>query len=435
MTQVRSPDARLEAARRIAQEVGRHHDVDVSVRLWDGSRVPLGRSVKSEVTLAINSAGALSSLARWPSLDRVIRHYAHGHIDVEGGTILDLGEQLGTADARRQLRKVDKLKLLGLARPLLFGHGDSASASRAFRDGSHGDDRHGERSKIQFHYDVGNDFYALFLDDEMTYTCAYFTQWSNSLEQAQLDKLDMICRKLRLQPGERLLDIGSGWGGLICFAAQNYGVSATGVTLSQTQTDFAREKIQRLGLQDRVEVRLENYLDLDGQFDKIASIGMYEHVGVRNYPAYFNKIRSLLADDGLFLNHGITRRGKRKQRRFTSRPEQRALLKYIFPGGELDDIGHTVQQMEAAGFEVHDVEGWRWHYALTTRKWLERLSARREEAIAIAGAQTYRIWIAYLAGCSLAFSRGSARIFQTVAGKSARGQPPLPPTRADLYQP
>lgn len=435
MTQVRSPDARLEAARRIAQEVGRHLDVDVSVRLWDGSRVPLGRSVKSEVTLAINSAGALSSLARWPSLDRVIRHYAHGHIDVEGGTILDLGEQLGTADARRQLRKVDKLKLLGLARPLLFGRGDSASASRAFRDGSHGDDRHGERSKIQFHYDVGNDFYALFLDDEMTYTCAYFTQWSNSLEQAQLDKLDMICRKLRLQPGERLLDIGSGWGGLICFAAQNYGVSATGVTLSQTQTDFAREKIQRLGLQDRVEVRLENYLDLDGQFDKIASIGMYEHVGVRNYPAYFNKIRSLLADDGLFLNHGITRRGKRKQRRFTSRPEQRALLKYIFPGGELDDIGHTVQQMEAAGFEVHDVEGWRWHYALTTRKWLERLSARREEAIAIAGAQTYRIWIAYLAGCSLAFSRGSARIFQTVAGKSARGQPPLPPTRADLYQP
>ena len=412
-------------------EIGRHLDVDVSVRLWDESRVSLGRNAMSGLTLAFNSPGALSSIARWPSLDRLIQHYAHGDIDVEGGTFLDLGERLGAAEVRRQLRNVNKLKVLNLARPLLFGKSTRPEASRGYAGGG---DKQAATSQIQFHYDVSNEFYQLFLDGEMTYTCAYFADWSNTLEQAQLDKLDMICRKLRLRPGERLLDIGSGWGGLVCFAARNYGVKAIGVTLSQEQLDFAKCKIAELGLESHVEVRLQNYLDLNEQFDKISSIGMYEHVGVRNYPAYFGKIRSLLAEDGLFLNHGITRRGKRRRRRFSSRPEQRALLKYIFPGGELDDIGNTVQQMEIAGFEVHDVEGWREHYALTTRMWCERLAARKEEAIAIVGPETYRIWIAYLAGCSLAFARGSARIFQTVASKSAKGSSPLPPTRADLYQ-
>lgn len=435
MAKYGSHDPRLEAARRIAQEVGRHLDVDVSVRLWDGSRVALGQSVTSDLTLAFDSPGALSSLARWPSLDRLIRHYAHGDIDIEGGTFLDLGEKLGSAETRRQMRKLNKLTLLNMARPLLFGKGARPGASRGY-DGREGaaEDRRTATSQIQFHYDVGNEFYGLFLDEEMTYTCAYFTDWSNTLEQAQVDKLDMICRKLRLKPGERLLDIGSGWGGLVCFAAENYGIRATGVTLSQEQLDYATAKIERLGLQNKVEVRLQNYLDLDEKFDKISSIGMYEHVGVRNYPEYFSKIRSLLTEDGLFLNHGITRRGKRRRTRFSSRPEQRALLKYIFPGGELDDIGNTIQQMEIAGFEVHDVEGWREHYALTTRMWCERLAARKEEAIAIVGPETYRIWIAYLAGCSLAFARGSARIFQTVASKSAKGASPLPPTRADLYQ-
>ncbi len=430
------PDKRLAAAKRIVEHIGQQLDIDASVRLWDGSRHPLGRNVTSDLSIAINSPGALTSMVRWPSLDRLIRHYAHGRIDVEGGSILDLGERLSGKETRKQLKKVNKLALLKEAAPLLFGQSDNPNASRGY-EGDEVGTRKSNRDDtryIQFHYDVSNDFYRLFLDEAMIYTCAYFTDWSNSIDQAQQDKLEMICRKLRLKAGDRMLDIGCGWGGLICYAAQHYNVQAVGVTLSQEQYDLAKETIAKLGLADKVEVRLQNYLDLNESFDKISSIGMYEAIGVKAYPTYFGKIRSLLAEDGLFLNHGITRRGKRKKTGFAKRPEQRALLKYIFPGGELDDIGNTVQHMEIAGFEVHDVEGWREHYELTTKLWCERLTARRDEAIAIVGPETYRIWVAYLAGCSLAFKRGSARIFQTVASKSAKGASPLPPTRADLYR-
>lgn len=430
------PDKRLAAAKRVIEQIGQQLDIDASVRLWDGSRHPLGRNVTSDLSIAINSPGALTSMMRWPSLDRLIRHYAHGRIDVEGGSILELGERLSGKETRKQLKKINKLVLLREAAPLLFGPSDSPNASRGYEGdevGIHKSNRDDKRY-IQFHYDVSNDFYRLFLDEAMIYTCAYFTNWSNSIDQAQQDKLEMICRKLRLKAGDRLLDIGCGWGGLICYAAQHYNVQAVGVTLSQEQYDLAKETIASLDLADRVEVRLQNYLDINESFDKISSIGMYEAIGVKAYPTYFRKIRSLLAEDGLFLNHGITRRGKRKKAGFAKRPEQRALLKYIFPGGELDDIGNTVQHMEIAGFEVHDVEGWREHYELTTKHWCERLTARQEEAIAIVGPETYRIWVAYLAGCSLAFKRGSARIFQTVASKSAKGGSPLPPTRSDLYR-
>ena len=290
------------------------------------------------------------------------------------------------------------------------------------------------RDFIQFHYDVGNDFYRLFLDPEMQYSCAYFTDWGNSLEEAQRDKLEMICRKLRLKPGDRLLDIGCGWGGLVCYAAEHYGVTAHGITLSEAQLELARERIAAKGLADRVRVEIRDYADLDGAYDKIASIGMYEHIGIANIDKYFKAVRAVLAPDGLFLNHAISRRAKRKQRRFSARAEQRALQKYIFPGGELDDIGHTIRAMEQHGFEVHDVEGWREHYALTTRQWCERLTARRAEAVALVGEQTYRIWVAYLGGCSLAFSRGTARIYQTLASRGAKGRSPVPPTRADLYR-
>ncbi|MEM9359349.1 MAG: class I SAM-dependent methyltransferase [Pseudomonadota bacterium] len=429
-------DKRLAAAKRVIEHIGQQLDIDASARLWDGSRHPLGRNVTSDLSIAINSPGALTSMMRWPSLDRLIRHYAHGRIDVEGGSILELGERLSGKETRKQLKKVNKLALLREAAPLLFGQSDNPNASRGYEGDEVGirKDNRDDKRYIQFHYDVSNDFYRLFLDEAMIYTCAYFTDWSNSIDQAQQDKLEMICRKLRLKAGDRMLDIGCGWGGLICYAAQHYNVQAVGVTLSQEQYDLAIETIARLGLTERVEVRLQNYLELNETFDKISSIGMYEAIGVKAYPTYFGKIRSLLTEDGLFLNHGITRRGKRKKTSFAKRPEQRALLKYIFPGGELDDIGNTVQQMEIAGFEVHDVEGWREHYELTTKLWCERLTARQDEAIAIVGPETYRIWVAYLAGCSLAFKRGSARIFQTVASKSAKGASPLPPTRSDLYR-
>ena len=288
---------------------------------------------------------------------------------------------------------------------------------------------------VRFHYDLSNEFYALFLDPEMVYSCAYFTDWDNGIAAAQRDKLDMICRKLRLKPGDRLLDIGCGWGGLVCHAVRKYGVTAVGITLSEEQIEFARDKVKRLGLSDKIRLEFTDYANVTGQFDKIASIGMYEHIGLKNIPIYMQKVRSLLSEDGVFLNHAISRRAPKPSalgRRL--RPEQRAIAKYIFPGGELDDIGHSITAMERAGFEVHDVEAWREHYARTCRLWCDRLTADKDKAIALVGEEKYRIWVAYLAGVSLSFSRGTLRIFQTVATKTAKRKSPLPGTRADLYR-
>ncbi len=276
----------------------------------------------------------------------------------------------------------------------------------------------------------------MFLDPEMVYSCAYFTDWNNSLEQAQYDKLEMICRKLRLAPGEKFLDIGCGWGGLICHAAKNFGVRAHGVTLAENQYRHVKEKVAKLGLQDLVTVELKDYRELEGPYDKIASIGMFEHVGVANMPAYFGKLNQLLKDRGILLNHGISRRAKPAGAKLKNgRPEKRLMSKYIFPGGELDNVGHTVQCLEAGRFEVHDVEGWREHYRLTTMHWCRRLTANREAAIRSVGIEKYRLWVAYLAGVSFGFHDGTLQIFQVVASKHAsRGLAALPPTRADLYR-
>jgi cyclopropane-fatty-acyl-phospholipid synthase len=293
-----------------------------------------------------------------------------------------------------------------------------------------------EKSFIQFHYDLSNDFYHLFLDPEMQYSCGYFTSWEQDLAQAQKNKLNMICRKLRLQPGDRFLDIGCGWGGLLCHAVKHFKVIGHGVTLSQKQYDFAVEKIHRMGLADRITVELRDYREITGEYDKIASIGMYEHIGIANYTSYFRKLNALLRDRGMLLNHGITRRAKQSKRQFARiTPGRRFILKYIFPGSELDHIGHTLSQMEACGFEVHDVEAWREHYAQTTKLWCRRLESNKEEAIALVGKERYRMWIAYLAGVSYAFLDGSLRIFQTVATKHGRkGPPTMPPTREHLYR-
>ncbi len=436
MTRVQ--DKKLTAARRIVEDLAHHLDLDMSVRLWDGSVVPLGSRVTSPLAITIASPGVIASLLRRPTLDRLIRHYAHGQIGFEGGTLIDLGRQFegDGGSSRKRLKGMSKRRMVGHLLPFLLAPADKPERSRAYGGDAEGEGRGQAENRdfIQFHYDVGNPFYRLFLDPEMQYSCAYFTDWGNSLEEAQRDKLEMICRKLRLKPGDRLLDIGCGWGGLICHAAEHYGVTAHGVTLSDAQIELARERIAAKGLEDRVTVEIRDYAELSGSYDKIASVGMYEHIGIANIDTYFKKVRGLLAPDGLFLNHAISRRAKRRKRRFSARAEQKALQKYIFPGGELDDIGHTVGAMEKQGFEVHDVEGWREHYAMTTQFWCERLTARRDEAVAMVGEETYRIWVAYLAGCSLAFSRGTARIYQTLASRSAKGPSPLPPTRADLYR-
>ena len=234
----------------------------------------------------------------------------------------------------------------------------------------------------------------------------------------------MICRKLQLQPGDRMLDIGSGWGALICYAAEHFGVHAHGVTLSQAQYDLTQRKIAQRGLQDRVTVDLCDYNDVQGSFDKVSSIGMAEHVGIANLPKYMHKVRSILAPGGLFLNHAITRPAKSSQRKFQrASSERRLLTKYIFPGGELDHQGHVLDCMEAAGFEVHDVEGWRDHYGVTCEHWARRLEANREEAIRLIGEPKYRMWLLYLAGVCMALSDGSARIFQAVASNRVERRP------------
>lgn len=430
-------ERQLAAAKELARELGSKLDINASLRLWDGSVTPLGKNVTGPFEISIANAGVIGSLLRWPTLDSFISQYVNKGIDFSGGTLIDLGSQLNKGGRSVKLKGRDALKLIGKLSPFLLARSDEASDDQGFEGEITGRKRKVADNKdyIQFHYDLSNDFYALFLDPEMVYSCAYYTDWNNDIAQAQLDKLEMICRKLRLKAGERFLDIGCGWGGLICHAAKNYGVTAHGITLSEEQLAFAKEKIKRLGLEDRVTVELKDYSMMTGSFDKIASIGMYEHIGLKNIPGYMAKMQELLAPEGLFLNHAISRRAPKQgwfKRRM--RPEQKAIAKYIFPGGELDDIGHSVFAMERAGFEVLDVEAWRLHYARTCKLWCERLTARREDALKYVSEEKYRIWVAYLAGVSLAFSRGTLRINQTLASKNAKRPPAVPPTRADLYR-
>lgn len=430
-------EKQLAAAKSLIAELAQSLDLDAHVRLWDGSRLPLGRQVDSTFEIVINDPGVIASSLRSPALDTLIRHYVDQRIDFMGGTLIDFGLGLQKRNRDVKLKDFPKIKLVRALAPFLFAPGTPPTHTGGFEGEITGRKRKSADNKdfIRFHYDLSNEFYALFLDPEMVYSCGYYTDWGNDIATAQRDKLELICRKLRLKPGDRMLDIGSGWGGLVCHAAKNYGVTAHGITLSEEQLAFARDKVKRLKLDGKVTFELTDYSQVSGTYDKIASIGMYEHIGLKNIPAYMTKVRAVLAEDGLFLNHAIARRAPRSSSMGKRmRPEQKAIAKYIFPGGELDDIGHSIVAMERAGFEVHDVEGWRMHYARTCKLWCERLTAEREQAIMFVGEEKYRIWVAYLAGVSLAFSRGTLRLFQTLASKSAKRPPRLPPTRADLYR-
>ena len=429
-------DRRMASLRRLAAHVAQVAPIDLSVRLWDGALVPLAPEARSDLVVSIATPAALTRLVRRPRLTTVVELIAEGAVDLEGGTLLDLSARLGGGSTRGMAKRIDKLLAARTFLPFLFGPG-AGGAGHAYagsQAAEHGKGRD-DKALVQFHYDLSNDFYALFLDPEMVYSCAYFPDWGADIATAQRAKLEMICRKLRLRPGQHMLDIGCGWGGLVCHAAQHHGVRAHGVTLSQAQHDFAVEKVRRLGLEDRVTIELRDFRELkDIEFDRIASIGMFEHVGLANRAGYFQQIRALLKPRGVYLHHAITRPMKRTERDFRrKRPEYSAIIDYVFPGSELDHIGGTVDALEAGGFEVHDVEGWREHYGRTCRLWTERLYANRAAAEAEVGAARTRLWLLYLAGVCLGFERGTIGIFQTVATKRARGASGLPPTRGDLY--
>jgi cyclopropane-fatty-acyl-phospholipid synthase len=285
-----------------------------------------------------------------------------------------------------------------------------------------------DRASVRHHYDVSNRFYELLLGPSLVYSCAYFADAADSLECAQERKLELICRKLRLQPGERLLDIGCGWGSLVLHAAARHGVRALGVTLSEPQAELARRRIEAAGLSDRVEVRVLDYRELDeAPFDKIASVGMYEHVGRAQLETYVEAVHGLLRPGGLFLNHGITRLNALPARGPTF------INRYVFPDGELHPVNDIIAALEGGGFEVRDVESMREHYALTLRCWLRNLAANCDEAIAEVGAERERVWRLYMLGSAQGFETGEIGIYQTLAARE--GAPhPLPLDRAELLR-
>jgi len=430
-----TPAGRVAGFRALLAHIREAYGLDIGFVLWDGSTVPTDLAADA-LAVVFADEGVVAALVRRPSFDTLMDLWVSGRFDLRNGTVLDLlarGPKVRTRDFRRRLDKW--LAVRTLSKFLLVPRGGPWPLEAVRRQKSSAPGVEGNKDNIQYHYDLSNAFYALFLDPEMVYSCGYFTDWGNDLATAQRDKLDITCRKLRLAPGETLLDVGCGWGALVCHAAQHYGVRAHGITLSQQQYDLAKEKVTRLGLQDRVTLELRDYSTLEGSYDKIASIGMFEHVGFANHQAYFQTINRLLKPHGLYLHHAITRRAKMSEHEFRRKaPEYAALTRYIFPGGEVDHLGMSIANLERHGFEVRDVEGWREHYRLTCKAWHDRLVANKEAAIREVGMHKTRLWIAYLAGCVAGFDGASIGIFQTLAVKRQRGLTGLPPTRADLYR-
>jgi len=280
---------------------------------------------------------------------------------------------------------------------------------------------------IRFHYDRSNDFYKQFLDSQMVYSCAYFERTDDSLDRAQAAKLDYICRKLSLRPREHFLDIGCGWGALVINATRRFGAQALGCTLSHRQFEYANDRIQAERLTGNVAVREMDYRDVTGQFDKISSVGMFEHVGRAQLEDYFRKVHNLLAPGGLFLNHGITRPAP-----LHSDAQSLFIARTVFPGGQIVYLHDVIRAAENAGFEVLDVENLRRHYALTCRAWVDRLRARREACLETVDQATWRTWCLYLAGSSVAFEQGGLGLHQILLTKrGANGAAPM--TRDHMY--
>ena len=406
-----------------------YHPRDFDVAFWDGTRWP-AENGSPRFSLVVHNAAALRRIfTRRPNDLALSEGFISGDLDVEGDleAAMPVGNYLMSRNWPASTVLRVGVNLLGMRRANRIRQKSRPSAELAGE--LHSVER--DREAIKFHYDVSNEFYALWLDERMVYSCAYFDTIDESLEAAQTRKLDYICRKLRLRPGERLLDIGCGWGGLVIHAARQYGVQALGITVSENQAKLANEGIVRSGLQPDCRVEVLDYRNLDGsdRFDKIVSVGMFEHVGERLLPLYFQRAWRLLRPGGVFLNHGIANRS------IDPRPKvPNFISKYVFPDGELVPINVTLRHAEDAGFEVRDVESLREHYTRTLRHWSERLELRRADALRVVDKSVYRVWRLFLNGSAHAFSAGLLNLYQALLLKPIDGQSRLPLTRADWYR-
>ncbi len=404
------------------------HPRDFRIQMWDGSSLDPEANQFCRFTWKLNSPSALAAVMS--SRNRQValaEQYVSKDFDIEGDIegvfpLADylihhgwsLGEKLRFASARLHLVSEKRTDA---------AHEDAARLTGRLHT------RQRDRQAVRYHYDMSNDFYALWLDKKMVYSCAYFEHQEDDIDTAQDNKLDCICQKLQLKAGERLLDIGCGWGGLIIHAARNYGVHALGISLSKAQVEYASARIQTLGLSERCAVELRDYRDVPEEtpFDKVVSVGMVEHVGVSQLATYFAKTFRLLRPGGLFLNSGISTASTRSPQSDPTFTDM-----YIFPDGELATISSLLTSAEQAAFEIRTLENMREHYASTTRRWLQRLEARAQAAEQIVGEPTYRRWRLYLAGSTYYFTKGWLELYQTLLLKSDNGKGACPRPQTEL---
>lgn len=420
-------DKAADKASTILHELLRDYPArDFAIQLWDGTRWDPEPSNFCRFTWHIKTPAVLRGILRHDREVALAEDYIHGGYEISG----DVLAVFPVADylKNKQFSATQKLRLGTLA--MALPSADHGNGPRPKLNGNvHSKSR--DQQAVSFHYDVSNEFYQLWLDPRMVYSCAYFQSEHDDIATAQEQKLDHICRKLRLQPGERLLDIGCGWGGLILHAVRKYGVNAVGITLSQQQLGLAQERIREAGMSSRCEARLLDYREVAqlGSFHKVVSVGMVEHVGEGKLPEYFRSACTVLKPGGVFLNHGIGRagnRGKQTAPTFTDA--------FVFPDAELLPIATTLRAAEESGFEVRDVENLREHYYLTLVQWLRRLEATEQRAKQIVGETKYRTWRLYLAGSAHYFRTGKLDLYQTLLWKRNAGRSGLPLTRADWYR-